>query len=173
MWNYIQVLKSKRITASKNRYNLHGAPLVYFCPTPVLLSSHSAGTKVTLHLVRSRPIYVKFIFPRTKITVDNNEGCGQVVCHKIWGLNLYSFWSKLDQTKKCYVRPRSPLHVQLQKRSLSYNLNPKWSFWNMPKKTLRSLKPFGTMCFWLTKPKLNFLATAKVGMFGEKRVKSL
>ena len=29
-------------------------------------------------------------------------------------------------------------------------------------------KPFGTMCFGLTKPKLNFLATTKEGMFGEK-----
>ena len=46
---------------------------------------------------------------------------------------------------------------------------------NMHKKTLRSLKLFGTMCFGLTKPKyrLNFLATTKEGMFGEKWVKPL
>ena len=29
------------------------------------------------------------------------------------------------------------------------------------KENMRSLKPFGTMCFGLTKPKLNFLATTK------------
>ena len=38
-----------------------------------------------------------------------------------------------------------------------------------PKKS-SSLKPFGTMCFGQTKPKLNFLTTTKEGMFGEKRV---
>ena len=69
----------------------HCAPLVYryFRPTPVLLSSGSAGMKVTLHLVCSRPIYVKLIYSRIKITVDNSEGRLQVVCHKIWDLNLY------------------------------------------------------------------------------------
>ena len=35
------------------------------------------------------------------------------------------------------------------------------------KKTWRSLTPFGTMRFGLTKPKFNFLATTK-GLFGEK-----
>ena len=43
------------------------------------------------------------------------------------------------------------------------NLNKKWSIWSMQKKTLRSLEPFGTMCFGLTKPKLNLLATTKEG----------
>ena len=37
--------------------------------------------------------------------VDNSEGRVLVVCGKIWDLNLYSFWSKWDQTKKCYFRP--------------------------------------------------------------------
>ena len=41
------------------------------------------GTKVTLHLVRSWPIYVKLVYSRMKITVDNSEGRVQVVCHKI------------------------------------------------------------------------------------------
>ena len=28
-----------------------------------------------------------------KITVDNSEGCVQVVCHKIWDLNLKNYIS--------------------------------------------------------------------------------
>ena len=37
----------------------------------------------------------------------------------------------------------------------------------MQQKTLRSLKPFITMCFGLMKPKCNHLAITKEGMFGE------
>ena len=57
-----------------------------------------------------------------------------------------------------------------QEEGLSYDLNTKWSIWSMQKKTLRSLKPFGTMWFGLTQSKLYFLATTKERMFGEKRV---
>ena len=42
---------------------------------------HSTRTKVTMHFVSSQPIYVKLIYPRMKITVDNSEGRVQVVCH--------------------------------------------------------------------------------------------
>ena len=48
---------------------------------------------------------------------------------------------------------------------------PKLSIGSMQKKRLRGLKPFGT-CLGLTKPKLNFLATTKEGVFGGKKSES-
>ena len=48
------------------------------------------------------------------------------------------------------------------------NLNIKLGLWSMQKKTLISLNPFGTMCFGLMKPKSNFLAITRQGMFGRE-----
>ena len=47
-------------------------------------------------------------------------------------------------------------------------LREKNSIWSKQKKTLRSLKPFGTMCFGL-ETKFNFLATTKDGVFWRKK----
>ena len=51
--------------------------------------------------------------------------------------------------------------------SLSYDFSKKVSIWSMQKKILRSMKAFG-----LTKPKLNFLATTKEGIFWRKKAET-
>ena len=51
---------------------------------------------------------------------------------------------------KTYLRQVKSYMAELPERTT----NTKLSIWSMQKKTLRSLEPFGTMCFGLTKTKL-------------------
>ena len=69
--------------------------------------------------------------------------------------------SSFSEDNTTYFKQKRPTWQSCQKERPQHKIKcPKYA-----KENKKKLKPFGTMCFGLTKPKWNFLATSKE-MFG-------